>query len=224
MTRTTSARIAGVAFLFYIAAGLAAVVLFGRATGAEGAALLARVAGHAPEVRLAAVLTLLCSFAALVLGVTLYGITRDEDHELAVLAMTFRVAEGVLGGFSVIPMLGLLWLGTAGGASGPDAAAAHALAAYLLKGEDASPTVTATFFAVGSTLFSWLLLRGRMVPVPLAWLGVAASVLLVVGLPLRLGGVVGGPLFELVWLPMLVFEVTLAAWFLTRGVATPAAR
>lgn len=224
MTRTTSARLAGFAFLFYIAAGLASVILFGRATGAEGTALLARVAEHAAEVRLAAVLTLLCSFAALVLAVTLYGITRDEDHELAVLAMTFRVAEGVLGGFSAIPMLGLLWLGTAGGANAPDAAAAHALAAYLLIGEDTSPTITATLFAVGSTIFSYLLLRGRMVPVALAWLGVAASVLLVVGLPLRLGGVVGGPLFEIVWLPMLVFEVTLALWLIVKGVTVPPAR
>ena len=35
------------------------------------------------------------------------------------------------------------------------------------------------FFAVGSLLFSWLLLRGRMIPVGLAWLGVIASALLV---------------------------------------------
>jgi hypothetical protein len=52
--------------------------------------------------------------------------------------------------------------------------------------------VTATFFAVGSTLFSWLLLRGRMIPVPLAWLGVLASVLLVVLLPLEAAGFVWG--------------------------------
>jgi len=36
------------------------------------------------------------------------------------------------------------------------------------------------YFAVGSTLFSWLLLRGRMIPVTLASLGVVASVMLVV--------------------------------------------
>ena len=32
--------------------------------------------------------------------------------------------------------------------------------------------------------YTWLLLRGRTVPVPLAWLGALASVLLVVALPL----------------------------------------
>lgn len=225
MTRTTSARVAGFAFLFYIVVGLAAVILFGRATSGQGtAAKLARVAEHAADVRLAVVLSLLTCFAALVLAVTLYGITREADHELAVLAMTCRVAEGVLGGAFLVPMLGLLWLGTAGGASAPDAAAAHALAEHLLDANGVGPLISAVFFAVGSTLFSWLLLRGRMIPIPLAWLGVAASVLLVVGLPLQLGGVFGGPLFQVVWLPMLVFEVALALWLLTRGVAAPAAR
>jgi hypothetical protein len=225
MTRATNARIAGFTFLFYIAVGIAALLLFGRAaSGPDIAARLAGIGEHASAVRLAVVLTLLASFSALVLAVTLYGITRDEDHELAMLGMSCRIAEGVLGGASIMPTLGLLWLGTASGTSAPDAAAAHTLGALLLGLENSSPVVTATFFAVGSTLFSYLLLRGRMVPVPLAWLGVAASALLVVGLPLQLGGLLGGPITSILWLPMLVFEVALASWLLVRGVAAPATR
>ncbi len=82
--------------------------------------------------------------------------------------------------------------------------------------------LTATFFAVGSTLFSWLLLRGQMIPSPLAWLGVVASVLLVVGPPLQLAGFLAGPVTRLIWLPMLVFEVPLGLWLLLKGVALPA--
>jgi len=79
--------------------------------------------------------------------------------------------------------------------------------------------VTATFFAVGSTLFSYLFLRGRMIPVALAWLGVLASVLLLVALPLELVGVIKVPF--LMWMPMLVFELTLALWLLIKGVKPP---
>jgi hypothetical protein len=64
-----------------------------------------------------------------------------------------------------------------------------------------------------------LLLRGRMIPVALAWLGVLASVLFVVILPLQLAGLVGGPVTGFMWLPMLVFEVALALWLLIKGVA-----
>ncbi len=228
MTRRTNARIAGFTFLFYIAVGILSLVLLSRATSGEGiAAKLAGIAQHATEVRVVVVLTLLTSFSALVLGVTLYAITREQDPDLAMLGLTCRVVEGVNGATSIPRTLGLLWLATATGVNAPDTGAAHALGAFFLRG---SPTVSATFFAVGSTLFSWLLLRGRMIPIPLAWLGVVASVLLVVILPLQFTGLLGGPMTWsalvtwLVWLPMLVFEVTLALWLIIKGVAMPAPR
>jgi hypothetical protein len=58
-----------------------------------------------------------------------------------------------------------------------------------------------------------------MVPVPLAWLGVVASVLLIVGLPLQLVGVLRGPVTQLMWLPGAAFEITLALWLLIKGLA-----
>jgi hypothetical protein len=84
--------------------------------------------------------------------------------------------------------------------------------------------VGALFFAVGSTLFSWLLLRGRLIPVPLAWLGVGASALLVVLLPLQQAGFLGGPLTQLMWAPVAVFELILGPWLLIKGVPEPAPR
>lgn len=84
-----------------------------------------------------------------------------------------------------------------------------------------SMLITATFFAVGSLLFCWLLLRGRMIPVPLAWLGVVASILLVVGLPLQLAGFLHGTVTMIMWLPMAAFEVPLGVWLMIKGVATP---
>jgi hypothetical protein len=170
MSRRTNATVAGIAFLVYIAAGIATLALASRANAA-------------------AVLTLTTSLCALVLGVTLYAITRDVSPDLALLALLCRVIES-------IPAHG-------GGA---------------------------VYFAVGSTLFCWLLLRGRLIPVPLAWLGVIASALLVILLVLRTAGLFGpgadwsSSLTWLTWLPMLVFELTFAAWLILKGVAAPARR
>jgi Domain of unknown function (DUF4386) len=220
MTRSTNARIAGFTFLAYIAAGITSMVLFRRATGAEGiAAKLAGIAEHATDVGVLVVLGLVQCFSAVALAVTLYAITREQDNDLAMLGLVCRVGEGVIAAISIPATLTLLWLATASGADAPDTAAAHALAAYLLRDDVA---LTATFFAVGSTAFAYLLLRGRMIPVPLAWLGVVASALLVVGLPLQLAGFLHGPITSLMWLPMLAFEVPLALWLITRGVAPPA--
>src|SRR6266536_4553748 len=171
MTRRTNARIAGVTFLVYIAATIASMVLFSRATSGEGvAAQLAGIARHATDVRLTIVLGLLGNVCALVLAVTLYSITREQDPDLAMLALACRVAEGVAG-MDVSKTLGLLWLTTASDAKAIDPGVASALGAFFLKMES-SFTVSAAFFALGSTLFSWLLLRGRMIPAALAWLGV----------------------------------------------------
>ena len=165
MTRTTNARLAGVTFLVYIAAGIATLMLASRP--------------HARDV-----LTMVTSFSALVLGVTLYALTRDEDPDLALLALTCRVIE-------------------------------------------AMPGEGAIYFAVGSTLFSWLPLRGRMIPAALAWLGVISSALLVVVLPVQRAGLLGGhaawssSLTWLTWFPCLIFELAFAAWLLFKGVAMP---
>lgn len=165
-SRLVYARVAGFAFLLYIAAGITSMAL-------------------PDQMQVTDLLSLLMAFSALVLGVTLYALTRDQGPALAMMALVCRVLEAVPVGEPAI------------------------------------------FFAVGSLLFSWLLLRGRMIPLALAWLGVIASVLLVVILPLQLAGLFGGAMTWsagitwLVWLPMLVYEVVLALWLLIKGVATP---
>ena len=220
MTRRTNARIAGFTFLFYIAAGIASMMLFDKATRAEDiAAKLAGIAQHAISVRITVLLGLSTCFCAIVLGVTLYSITREQDRDLAMLAMICRVCEGVVGGVSIQNTLGLLWLGTGTGVGALNAESTHALGAFLLDGQGWG--TSASFFAVGSTFFSWLLLRGRMIPVALAWLGFLASILLVVCCPVQLAGFLHGPIVWAIWIPMAAFEIPLALWFLIKGVAMP---
>jgi hypothetical protein len=219
MTHTTNARIAGFTFLFYIAAGIAGMVLFGQATGGEDITTrLATIAQHVLQLRLSIVLGLLQAVCAIVLAVTLYAITCDQDSDLAMLASMFRMGEGLLGAISTRGALHLLWLGTSVGPEAPDPVTRQALGTYLLAGPEWN--MGAILFAMGSTLFSYLFLRGRTIPVPLAWLGVVASVLLVVGLPLQLAGWLGGPVTSYMWIPMAAFEVPLGFWLLIKGVRT----
>jgi hypothetical protein len=169
MTRRNNSRVAGFTFLLYIAAGISAMILKNRD----------------PDNSLLVLLTLLTSLCALTLGVTLYALTRSQDPDLALLALTCRIIEAI-------------------------------------PGEDG-----AIFFSVGSTIFAWLLLRGRMVPAALGWLGVFASALLVVVLPLQRAGQLGGPgswassLTWGIWFPALIFEIWLAVWLIVRGAAEP---
>jgi hypothetical protein len=225
MTRTANARLAGFTFLFYIATGIASLMLFNQAiSGAQGtAAKLAAIAQHATVVRLAVVLALVIFLCAVVLGVTLYALTREEDRDLAMIALCCRVSEGVIAAVSATSTLQLLAIATAStAAAAPDAATAQALGGLLLNHRGSTGSIAAICFVMGSTLYSYLFLRARSIPVPLAWLGVLASVLLLIALPLELAGLI--KMSFLMWLPMLVFEVTFALWLIIKGVAAPASR
>lgn len=164
MTPMIYARVAGFTFLFYIAAGITSLSL-------------------GDQSQIANLLYFLENLSALVLGVTLYMLTREHGPAHALLALACRIMEAV-----------------------------H--------------EESAIFFAVGSLLFCLLLLRGQVIPTGLAWLGVIASALLVVILPLQLAGVLtatgwASSVTWIMWLPMLVFEVTLALWLIIKGVAIP---
>ena len=214
MTQRTNARVAGFAFLFYIAVGITQMVLSGPTQADDTAARLALIARHAWRMRLNIVLTLVICATAVVLATALYAITRDQDRNVAVLGLSFRVGEGVLAALGALTSLGVLWLAT----DVAQVPATATLAELLLQLQAWNVTIIATFFALGSTAFSWLLLRGRLIPVPLAWLGVVASLILVVGLPLRLVDAIGGTFTQVMWLPMALFEIPLGFWLLIRGV------
>lgn len=217
MTRTTNARIAGFTFLAYIAATIGSMIILSRATSGESiAAKMASILEHTASMHVVILLALAQAFAALVLAVTLYAITRDQDHELALIAMVCRLTEGVIAALSTSTTLALLWMATDYGSDASAASSAmHTLGEYLLRDDSA---VSAFFFAVGSALFAYLLLRGRLIPIALAWLGVGASLLLVVGLPAQLANLISPAAASVMWLPMLSFEIPLGLWLLIKGV------
>lgn len=220
MTRRTNARLAGFFFLFYIANGLTSLVLSNQATGGatNTSAQLASLAQHASLVRWNAVLVFLTFVDAVFLGVALYGLTRDEDQDLALLALVCRVGEGVINALAGMRVLSLLSVARASvGAAGPDAAAAQSLGAFLMKEDAGGTLISATCFAIGSTIFAYLFLRARSIPISLAWVGLTGSALLVIGLPLQMAGVLGGPLAYLMWIPVALYEVTLGVWLLIKG-------
>lgn len=215
MTRRTSARVAGAAFLLYIAVGITVLILDGVTAGADIPARLTRFAEHETRVRMGIVLSLLTSAMAITLAITLQALTRDVDPELAAIGSGFRLAEGILVAGGQLLTLGLLWL------------AAHAAggveteAALLLHLSSWNVVLASMMFAAGSTLFAWLFVRGRLLPMWLAWLGLGASVLLVLALGLQLAGVRNGTISNAIWAAMALFEVTLAFWLIFRGASAP---
>ena len=221
MTRRANARVAGSAFLLYIAFGIPTMVLFGRAMAGKGIeAKLASVLQHTADMKTAVLFVLFTSFCALALGVTLWALTREQDPDVAMVAMLCRVCEGLAGALTVQRTMSLLWLADPSGANAPDPATVNAIGRWLVNGQVSG--VGAIFFAVGSLLFSWLLARGRMIPAPLAWWGVITSAVAVVALPLEFVDWFPSRWIWYVWLPLAAYEIPLGVWLLWKGAAAPA--
>lgn len=223
MTRRTNARVAGVTFLFYIAVALTSMMLDTRST--SGDTILARLttlAQHTTEARLGIVFGLLSGLSAVVLAVTLRAITRDQDPDIATVGFAFRLGEGLMG-FLPIPTLGLLWLA----ANRPEGTlapvAVDSIGMFLLQLGNWQVTIASLLFAIGSTAFAWLLLRGRIVPAWIAWPGLAGSALIAAALVARMVGI-GGVWLPVLWGVLLVYEVALAIWLIVKGAAMPAKR
>jgi len=216
MTRTTNARIAGSTFLVYIVAGVGTMVLIHTPGAASIQEKLAYMAQHAALIRINLLLGLVQALCAFVLGTTLYSITREEDSDIALLGLVCRVGEGLMAAFGIRRTIETLWLAQATGSKAPDPSSLQTLGVYLLNSPGAN--LGAIFFALGSVLFSYLFLRGRMIPSWLAWLGVIASVLLVAGLPLQLAGFLTGAVTNYMWIPMAAFEIPLGFWLIAKGV------
>ena len=219
--KTRNARLAGITLLFYYAASLGDTFLFAQASNGNGtASRLASIAQDAGQVRLTIVLTLLTVLCALILAVTLYALTRDVDPELALIALTCRVVEGALNVVPPATRLALLAIATASAtAASADAASLQTQAALLLKAGGLSTTVGATIFAVGSVLFSYLFLKGRSIPAPIAWLGVIGSLLVIPLFPLSSMWPVSGAVVWLISMPLIIFELALAFWLIIKGVS-----
>ncbi|MDT3444428.1 DUF4386 domain-containing protein [Pseudofrankia sp. BMG5.37] len=218
MSNRHVARLAGALFLIVIAAVLASSVLQGGVSGADDIADTFRtVADNTVSIRASTVLLMVAGVGTLALAAMLYALTKRQDENLAILALACRVVEAALYAVKILSVLILLSLSQA------PTAGEQELGAVVADVASWSTNVGAAFFAVGSTLFAYLLLRARSIPVPLAALGVGASLILVVGVPLETAAsrTTAEGASIIMWLPMFVFEIATGVWLLVRGARTP---
>jgi len=115
-------------------------------------------------------LDLLQIVCAAVLAATLFQLVKTVDPTIALLAMLFRLGEGLLGFFPLLDKLELVRLATTPSAGATQAMSNPALVDEILH----RPTngFSEFCFVVGGFLFAYLFLRGRLIPRLLGWIGV----------------------------------------------------
>jgi hypothetical protein len=164
---------------------------------------------------------LLTFTGVVVLVWSLYQLLKSVNQPLAVLAVFFRLVE--LGIHFAAVGFGVVALSLLGGGEYTrafNAAELNGLAGFALRAQMAGLGLGFIPLGLGSAIFALLLLRSGLVPRPLAGLGIFASLLLTA---YSFGNVLSprtSDFFYLGMLPMLVYEVSLGAWLLFKGVSS----
>ena len=216
MTRRADARIAGYAYLGYIVFTMSSTMLFGRATAGAGTSETLSTLGRMLWIaRVTVLLDLLQMVCALLLAATLYRLVRAVDPTIALIAMLFRVGEGLLGALPLLSKLELMRL-----AMKPVTGLSEG-SSYLSAGTEMLHRPDDGFsqfcFVVGGFLFASLFLRGRLIPRWLAWVGVVTIGAQAICVPLHIAMMIPGSIVNVLWLPILLYEVPLGVWLIYRG-------
>lgn len=222
-SQRTAARVAGALYLLLMACGV-----FGEFTARgrliadnDPAKTAALITGHLQLFRIGIVSDLAAFSGDIAIAVALYVLLRPVGRYLALLAAFWRVAEAaVLGVITLNSLTMLLLLTDARYAAVFSSQQIQSLVWLFNDTHDAGYNIGVVFLALGSAVFSWLLLKSRYIPRLLAGFGLLAYVSMLVG-----------TVANIVWpdnpvgvnfdTPAGLYEVTVGLWLLLRGVRQP---
>ena len=169
--------------------------------------------------RIGVVMELTTVAGVIILIVCLYSILKDIHPTLALVALSWRIAEdAILAVITLTEFAVLVLLSGADFLRAVDARQLQALAYALLRVDGAGFNVGFVFLGLGSTLFSYLWFQPRYIPrVIAAWGMFASSLMASVTLAMMVFPALSA--LGLTYMaPMGIYEFTLGFWLLVKGI------
>ena len=213
----TYARLAGLLYLFVMAAFVIPFVITGSLAAPDNFAQTARnVVGSEFLYRCALAINLMGVIAVVLLSGAFYALLRGVSPGLAATALALRVVEAAFMGFAVLVRFPAL---DNYAAASEGAGSREALHQLMFSAVNAATIIGFACVSVGSALFFYLFFKARYIPRALAGFGVFASLSLgvlafaLILIPDQLAG-----LEMAAMLPLGVAEVTTGLWLLIAGV------
>jgi hypothetical protein len=222
-----AARVAGLLFLFLMAAALFAEIYVPSRVIVEGdaAATARNIVASELLVRLSVACDILIFAGDIVLAVAFFVLLRRVSPGLVMLAMLLRVAEATILGMNKLNLLTVPFI-----LSGPDelrelpAGQLQALASTYIGIHSAGFNIGFIYLGLGSAVVSYVLFKSNYVPRVLAGWGVFANLVLttftlaVIIFP----GAEDTPVIATGrFLPVFFFEVIAGVWLVVKGVRAP---
>ena len=164
-------------------------------------------------------LILVCTAIGTAIG--LFPVLRPYSERIALGHLFFRFLEAIAITIGIVAILSLLTLGQNFVAAATPGASAYHVAGSVLRGvyKWTSMLGPLLFLGVNTLMYSYLLYKSKLVPRPLAVLGITgAALVFVYGLLVMFGvAVQGAAPFILLVLPIAAYEMILAVWLIVKG-------
>lgn len=178
-----------------------------------------RIVANATWFRLGVISDLATGAGVVALTWGLFVVLRPVNERLALLGAFFRVVEAAVALTGIVgALVALRFLDTSPSFQVVPLAERHALARLAIAGQGLATQIVFVLLGLGSTVFAIVWWQSRLIPRALAGLGIVGSVLLVAG---SIAGLLNPGLVATLglthMLPLGVFEVSLGALLLTRG-------
>jgi len=225
-SQRTAAKVAGISSLIAMA-----IVVFANykllnplVVPGNPAETARNILAHETQFRLTVTCFLVYSASVVVLLVALYVILKPVNWGLALVGALFRLVFALLWLLSTLNLLGALrLLGSASYLRVFEPDRLQALARLGLASNFDDYYVGLPFFALASTVCSYLWLKSKYIPKGLAVLGVISSAWCVLCAFVFLIFPGFGKPVDPYWFdsPMAIFELVLSFWLLSKGLRTP---
>jgi len=181
---------------------------------------LTRISANEGQVLLGALFLLIGAVAASGIAIALYPVLRQHDEGLAIGSVGFRLIEGAFYLGIVVCLLVLVTVSRESANAGAPASSAYeAPAALVMAARDSLSQVSVLIFGLGALMYYWVFYRSRLVPRWLSAWGLVAIITDMLSILLVMFGLVESfsPPQLVLALPILVQEMVMAVWLITKG-------
>ena len=214
-----SARIAGAAYLIAMATSVLGYFPAQSIVGSDIAQTAANIIANERLFRIGIASNLLTYIVDIALIWALYLLLKPINEKLALFAVLLRLIETACLAMGVADELVTIRLLTSPAYSDlMEPTQRYAFARISMVSYSSTFSTGFTFLGLGSTVFSYLLLKSGYIPRFLAFLGIFSSLFVALGTVLIIVFPEIRKLFPYGYGPLGVFEITLGLWFLLKGV------
>ena len=162
---------------------------------------------------------LFMSIGLIVLALVLYRILKPVNKNLALLALSWRLAEAILGCVAALSSLIVLLL-----LNGEIYSAAfatqqlQALVGLFLDVRSAALTLVFVFLSLGTIVFCYLFFKSKYIPRILAAFGIFSFLLMLIGSFVSILLPDYAAILQFAFAPAALFEIVIGLWLLIKGV------